>query len=946
MSTAKASEQINVLGVGIDLRSLDKTTGNSWQANVIWRNGRFESRGGFGTLCQYGSSLVGGRDTPFGDGKPFGYGDLLGSYAFITNEGHTQIISVHECHAFTGNLQADDYAPNPWLCGTKGQILDLLAVSVYDVTADRRVEWVLHRSTAELAGSIPLLKVIPQGQSEQTTAQWVAPGTEVGNVSFVQLNDLIYIFIPALGVYQYRPSDFAQAVNREINSLDTDTNMQIPFTLGSSDVGESGVLQKLLLAEGFAGFVLGANTAAGYGYVRDSEFAPPTCGVRYQNRMVFAVGKTLYFSDPDQPSHIIADNVYVVSTELPITAIAEVKGVLLIYTERETWMFQPVQADVLVAGGRIYNLSNNIGCISARHVIQGDEGVFWLDGRGVYQSKGGTDITRLSDPIDPWFSQPESMQNPATSYQVASGLSDLSDDQPPVRIDLVAQLSYGNLTWDQQNRILYCTARDFTLVWNATAGWSVWLYATSATVATDRGPTPVAIVGNTQNLVNPQLHALKGQIYFVGGYDETNYTDRNTDTQVLDRSYYILQLGRGGSLDRSSANQENRRQPVGSWFRILDGGAFLNPGGSDFFAGQATKLPFGFKTTLQTTTEDIWLMPIYLSNPQGTAIDSLDLRFTFDNTHWRGLVTGASEGDIDYILPTERLISVGGYQNGIGEVTIYNTGTGLADDNGNEVRIKWDGAAAPASWSHAPSMNLSTFQLNPIIYLPFKRLTGAPAAETVLDFDIMPTTLQTNPLGGAEICNCYVWREVPNDYPEQSLANDAVAQQMDWSLKSREVGDGKVQLKARGSFVTMESHGSATTKLIPQWVFGTYNTITTSDYRDFSAQTIDYTEDPEAIHTIESKQSIRARLQPPTSTSMQLKTGSNVARWGDTTDTSKGNLLIDDPAVDTIATSEGVRGEQFSSMIFGSLGHPAEVVKVQRIVITTRVVGGRRRTGR
>lgn len=931
MAAGNPKDELSALGLGVDIRSLAKNSGNSWEKNVLWRNGRYESRGGMGLLAQYSTTLSGGRDTEIGTGVPFGYGDTLGAFVFLTDEKHIQILSVHKLHAFTGNFETQE--TGVWLAGTQGQILDLVAVNVYDYTSDRRTEFVLHRGTQELTGGIDLPKVYPHYQSTLTPSQWVVTDASVTTANFTQLSDCVYITIPTLGVWVYRPTDPGQSPNREIDSLDVDTDTATP----ARNVGESSALQRVILAEGFSGLIAGFT--AGYTYLTDSEFSPPTCTTSYQGRLIYASGKTLWFSDPDQPSHVISDNVFLIPSELPITAMADVKGTLLIWTERETWLYQPNQGDALISGGRIYNLSNNIGCMSQNHVAQGDQGVFWLDGRGIYASQGGTQITRLSEPIDPWFSQPEAMQDPASSYMVNSGLTTLADTQPRARIDLVNQLSFGNLTWDQQNRILYCTAKDLSLVWTQSAGWSVWMYETACDVVSG---TPR--VGLTQKIQNPLLQAIQGNIFLIGGPDEVEYTDATPgDITAIDKSYYILLLGRGGSLDRSSANQENRRTPVGSWQRYLAG--FLNPGGPDFYFGQPVKLPFGFKTALpQTTTEDIWLQPIYIANNVPDTVASYAIRFTFDATHWRCLNTGVSVGDIDYLLPPERLASDSGYHAGVGLVASYLAG--VLSNNGSEVRIAWDGVAAAGAWAHAPNLNLNKLWLNPIIYLPFKRLTPTHVGETVLQFGIVPEILILNHLTSPDTGNCYIWKEIPDGYPVQSLANDAQAQPMDWALKTRSVGDGKVQIKARGTYVTMESHGKSNNPLVPGWIFTVYNTLTGADDRDFAQQANDFTSSPPGEHVIQDKTSIRARLQPPLANSVSLKTGSNVAKWGDVTDSTKGNLLIDDPAVDTIATSEGVRGETFSTMVFGTLNAPAELVKVQTVDIAIRVVGGRRRSGR
>ena len=108
MGSSNPKEYIASLNKGIDLRSLDKTKGNTFQQNVIWRNGAYHVRPGAGLLARYSTTMSGGRDTTFGSDTIFGYKEKLGAFIFITDQGHTQILTVHNARVFTGNVQVDD----------------------------------------------------------------------------------------------------------------------------------------------------------------------------------------------------------------------------------------------------------------------------------------------------------------------------------------------------------------------------------------------------------------------------------------------------------------------------------------------------------------------------------------------------------------------------------------------------------------------------------------------------------------------------------------------------------------------------------------------------------------------------------------------------------------------------------------------------------------------
>ena len=83
-----------------------------------------------------------------------------------------------------------------------------------------------------------------------------------------------------------------------------------------------------------------------------------------------------------------------------------------------------------------------------------------------------------------------------------------------------------------------------------------------------------------------------------------------------------------------------------------------------------------------------------------------------------------------------------------------------------------------------------------------------------------------------------------------------------------------------------------------------------------------------------------------TSISQYARTAPNSPRWSTVAQPSTGNLLVDDAAVDSINTSEGVRGERFRSMLFGCINANGEAVRIGKVRILTRMVGGARRTGR
>jgi len=107
-----------------------------------------------------------------------------------------------------------------------------------------------------------------------------------------------------------------------------------------------------------------------------------------------------------------------------------------------------------------------------------------------------------------------------------------------------------------------------------------------------------------------------------------------------------------------------------------------------------------------------------------------------------------------------------------------------------------------------------------------------------------------------------------------------------------------------------------------------------SDWKGWSSQVVDTTEN---MTNIENKSPIRTRVKD-SSGDMIYRTFSGGPRYG--------SYLIDDEELDTISTSDSVRGEQISYMLFGFIRSRAEGLILSRAKAVIRRVGGRRRIGR
>lgn len=904
MAMPPKREFLQGLGKSLDLRSLDKSTDNPWQLNTSYRNGRHDVRKGFGLLRDVSTTLTANRP----DDTSGGYTNLLGTHVRTTDQGHIQVTSLVTLSAFTANTSLDD--AGVWTPGSLGVSGTFLAIVIYDATSDAHQEYVLTKLTEETAQSVSRMPtILPWGQTQtgRDLADYIRiPAGETPSVSWATILDELYCCIAGYGTWLVRSIDPVHAY------LEPQYVDAIPLNTTKAVVphGESGVVQRVYVKSGYF--------TDGLTYLTQAQVGSAQAITTYENRMVYAIDRTLLFSDPDFPQHILASNQQTIPAERPITALSTVKGTILVHTETETWLYQPTQGTDLVSGGRLYNLSRTVGCLSPRHLTVSHEAVLWMDRWGVYGCTGGTSFETLSEPIDPWFTQTD-VQDPVSSH-VWSASTTLTTDQPQSSWSMAAEVPQARLAWDDRTSTLFATMPSMTLVWQQGTGWSTWGFRTR--VGT--------VVTSQTALGQPQLLTWEGEVYAVS-LTETIYTDATSGDVYTLNSLSHYQLGRGGAMDRSSTEQEDSRVVSGEW--VCGHTTLAQP--DSVRIGMPIKRPPGYETDVTTTTADTWWLPVEVSAP---AISSIRVRFSI-HPHWRFQVD-AGVGLISYVLPNNRVQSASGYANGNGEIKAYDGG-GALSNNGLNCRIYFDGPAAPAlAWHQKPSLNFGEGQFRPLVYIPVVRLTGASASDTVFDIIDTFTVADLEPTGPNIAAQIRWWRTA--DPVAQSLASDATALPVDWSLKTRAVGDGKNQLLCRGSFLKILSHGSATTKTAS--TTDVLNSLTTSDYQDYSGQNPTWLFDSNATSMLD-KMSMRARMLSATSVPAH-KVGNSVAKWGNTASPGQGNLLIDDPAVDTVAVSEGVQGEQFSTLLYGTLGAPAEKVSIQGSDIEVRVTGGRRRGGR
>lgn len=940
---ATEATEFELLAGGLDANGATK---GRWAQNLFWRNGTAEVRPAFGQVHQFDTRLRMPPSQTFLDtNKFYGTHEILCSTAFVTDFGHTQVVTLLGQQTWTGNTKY------------RGDFLPTLALHVWDRTTGKWWQEPLHVHTADNSGvAQPMSKWRAYGESNydddfadvirgRLTGDPTAipePSNDFGTF-MAEFDDAIFFGAPWLGLWCYRPADF----------------------LGSGEWQRDGAMRAdFAPVQGESACVFRINAATGafrdqYAYLDSAGFPAPVDVVSLNGSLAIADATAVYFSDPGRPNCIIGLNVLTVQPNEPIRGIAEAAGNLLIWSNSETYLFQP--GVNFPANGTLTKLSNDTGIFSAQTKCKIAGGVAWADAMGVYTSPGNLSIKPMADAIKAMFNS--QMSNPWSSFAVASGATSLAGEQPRSFFDM-ADVRGLNMAYDQTFNCLFLSVPAHRLVMFLQDGkWSAWSFES---VVHAVGATPDVLT--THQIKNLHLSVADGRVFAVGGCEVYTPDDKTklrgvASTGVYDPSgsAYILEWGHGGALDRSVDKTEDNRDFAGFWEEFdsplpLSG---LDTTGA-YYLGKPVRLPAGYNVLPSqdfpvTDTNEVWIYPLYLRPPWALATlppDILSLVFYFDNAQWRPVFKTGLIPEVSSPFPPERSAALEGFGfgapiPGVAEIQCYNSGTGLPSFTGDQIRVNFTGATGATPWAAKPNMNLTRRHLNPICWLPFRKLTGTEAnCAMSLGVSMGSASTQTTP-NAAIPADLYTWHSpyIPNRHDL-----DDTAQPIDWAYKGNQFGeDSEFQVKTRGLYLRMVQHGKGTSNAFTSWPWGLVNATVGADWKDWSGQIIDQTNG--AVRVDVKDPSLRSRFKditgtPETSQRVMDSTSAKPPTFGDSTATAKGNFLVDDEQFDTVAISEEVRGEFFSWMLFGHVRDKAERLALHSAKATVRKVGGRRRTGR
>jgi hypothetical protein len=920
---ATAQPELDVLprGIAVDAQAL-----GPWLANVYERKQAIEVRPGFGQLAQDDSTLTLRDPIYLGSrtAEPFGYTKVLGTFTFRTLFGHTHVCTVLVGAGYTGSGWNGPLRPDDQLIST-GAAQTFCCMSVQDVTAGTVQEHVLHRHTAENSAEAST----PQDwrglwQTFNTQDFGAVYRGSNRRVWFCEFRDTLLFGSPEIGTWAYRPG--APAANRR---QWVETQNDAANVTGYS---ESPEVFPLVGAEG--------SFSEQYAYLPAANWPRFVDAAVVGNRVAFADDSNVYFSDPGVPNAVMGLNVFAVGSDRLVTALGSVLGQLLIFTDSETMSFQPTDTAV-VSGGRKVKLSDSIGCLGPQARVRAEEALVWVDSHGVRRTTGNLEIETISQQIDPLFT--DALQNPLTYWFQTQLVGYTPADTPHIHnVYDWRDTADVCMAYESVHGLLFILVPAYNIAMVKQAGgWKLWTWDTLVT-ATARNTTV------TRNVAAQAITAFDGEVYLTHGVEVLTPTDAARTGGTVDRdenqaygSYALLQWRRGGALDRSVEDTEDGRLG-GGWYAAdrqvtaNDGAVYLGmpvPVPPGYILPQGTAMPNGgllYPVVLRSTTVAANAPP-----------DTVRVTINFDDTNWEAKTFGGPS-QIDVLFPPTRHPSRIGWgytapAAGFREIQLY----------GNQIRMFFfgsDGAIPPGIWGSQPFLNTSPGVDQVLFWLPFEPTTTDTTMSLGVEFPVAAS--QTRSPAAAVQLTCF-WYAQPFQLPLQT--SDAVAQAVDWAVKTAQLGlESATQTRARGLYLRARARGAAASPIVSSWLYSQLNALVSSDWKDWSAQIVDYpTQNPSQQNSEQPRvPGLRSRVFDALSSSMVGRVFGGAATWGESGTPATGNFLVDDDQVDTLAVSSGVKGEHVSWLLFGNMLNRAEALSLSSLRAILQPRGQRRRTGR
>lgn len=931
-------EVANLYATGMDIDRQDR---GDFIQNFYFQNGAMNVREGFGQVTRITSTMTTLDNIETNSER--GFRTCLGTKYLNTDFGHEQILSVFKTVAWTSDRATAS------LSSTR----NLYSVIIYDITTDEKREWVLFEHTAAvLSENIPLFGLHAHYETTATVdrQEWTEGVEE--QVFFTEWSDRLFFGSKTMGVWFYTPTIFdglARNVEATVaRSFDEVGQHESTFR------AEDTIISPVVFTENkiFSGESVNEDGSLSklFTYATSSDITEIVDATTWYGRVVYAGGRTVWFSDVNKPNSVSSSNFITLDSENEITSIQALRDSILIWTTDETYVYLPNNDAYIVSGGRLYELSKHIGCLNNQAKVRVGDSCYWFDTNGIWANNGQVGITKLSDSIDPFFNT--EVSRPLTNWYTGAG-GDRGDGQS---INLKTNgYKFTHVIYEPENERSFFVLPEQNFAWVLDkGGWKLWTWQTIANNDT------LGSIEFTENILSPRLTADgKGGLYLIGGMDSAPSSFENgRGTVIIDQgAFYILKWERGGGLDRSSIPAEDKVKVRGEYSLVRDAPADTE-GKPRFIIDKPIPVPVGTPIYSPATgvppnleyeaEEGTFLLPIRFRPSQDLTqgqISTLELNVNFDNTNFEFIRDGQLlPNQVLAIFPTERVSTWYAWYNNGGQITAL----------GNNLHLIWRGDAA-ANFAHAPwsypdgvgggYMNMPPRQVNTLCYLVAKKIGVAndPA------FTLVATPGWSNNLTGGYDCDCLIWRD--NAYDNNTLTQDEEAQPVEWVYKTIQVGAGEVQIKSRGVSIQTVSTGNSSNPLFINWLYGLYNTLLGSDFKDWATQVVDVV-DPtgSSAQNLQNNKLIRnlettiPRLRESIGQATTQNEFDNAeAKWASLPDGSDGTVLVSNKAVNNITQSDSVRGGRLSYMLFGFIKNAAEKMNISSVKAIVRAVGAPRR---
>ncbi len=767
-----------------------------------------------------------------------------------------------------------------------GTFAEVYSVSVFDVNDNVRVEHVLHKVTGDGGRSFHearVLKACYETAADRAAANWAMSGAKP--VAFQELAGNLYFSNDDIGVYVYRPS---LVVERNAQLQGADDYDWSPAR------GEVSSVTPVVFSDGL-------NTEA-FNYVTNNDLAGVSAMCEHQGSLVYASGNTIFYSDAFLPNNIKASNSDIIPVLSDITGLASNGQLIYVFSDTETWVIQPALAQTgLLAGGILTKLSSEVGCV-APSALMAIKGVpVWVSSRGVHSISGNFEYATLSDPIQEYWTT--GVSDPFSHYATQAGLTDLANQQPE---SFSAPPTTPHIGYSEHFEEIYCSFDSKVWVFSKQT-WLLWDFEDYFYTATP------SMVAATSPVNQAQALSLLGETYVVSLDNPTDYLGQGL--QITANPYSIYELGRGGGTDDSFQNEKD----------VIVSDVMLR-----LRHETATDAAFYFELTeINASGEYVFLLsgiPPIAKFGGGASAPPQHWQFElgFNTTYWEPVLSGGTH--LSYSVPHER-------QGTAAFITAdrWDHAGAVADAAGDSIMIDWTSVPNP--------QELNLRNKNPLIYVKFKPVDATKATNTFG---------WTHPAGYvAQIGDGFAFSfdasVFVNDLsyaPE--VAGSGIGQPVNYLYKAPTMrSDNSDQVRTRGLYTRITSHGKAVVSPSPGYPYGLYNAAFGSDNGIYNSQVVDGTD---GLSTVPEKISIRTRIQ--NSAGAMVQKVFSIAKYGDPAAAATGDLLIDNEQVDSIAMSTSARGGSIGVILFGFIKDKAESVRLHAAKMTYKVIGGARRRGR